>query len=659
MPAEFDIIEYLATKGLRGKQAAGPEVAFPCFMDCGEPKDSNKRKLYVNSVEGFWQCKVCDSSGGTYLLQKHFGDEPTTFKTVEPAVRREILSEAAEVGAQILLKDDDALLYLLNERGLTEDTIVAKKLGLTIPGWSLTGSLPGKWSEEQLGSAGLIFRDGGMKGRDFFRSNLLIPYLSRGAVVQMRGRSWPLSSSGPKYLSGPGESVRLYNQDALGEADEAILVEGEFDCLALEQALASADDERLRRIAIVGLSGVGGFPEAFESYFVNCKRIFIGLDPDEPGVKSAMKIKDLFGSRSRLLKFPTALQHEAESKGITVNKQDWSYYLARGGMTWRHIGLMIATAKGKRVFSMDDAAFAYHAVSDTRPRIMSGIRTMDAVLGGWKRGQVVVILAKTGSGKTVLLCNLAYLMRQYKILFVTLEMTREECFEVLRKIYWFYHPQASETTMRTAMSNVYFCDENRIDDKGLSQIVDEFEVESGVRPDVVFVDYLGYYARGQPGNSGYEKVTNGVMQLKGEAKGGSSTDDFNNRFLVITPSQVNRGAKEGKPVDLDDARDSGAIEETADFMLSLWRPDDSLKIDRNGNMEYGGQLRIDILKSRHGGKGKQVPLQMDMLTLALAEPHTPEGHRAREHTQAYYNKGLTWEQIREDDTRPVQQMFRS
>jgi len=44
------------------------------------------------------------------------------------------------------------------------------------------------------------------------------------------------------------------------------------------------------------------------------------------------------------------------------------------------------------------------------------------------------------------------------------------------------------------------------------------------------------------------------MSLKAIAK--------SRRVGVISPAQVNRVAKEGKPIDMDDARDSGAVEET-------------------------------------------------------------------------------------------------
>jgi hypothetical protein len=126
--SDLNVVEYLASKGFHGKQANGPEVAYPCFFECGEPADSRKRKLYLNTEDGFYDCKVCGASGGTFLLQKHFGDTPSA-----PAaggdnhVRRQILNWAAEVGSVMLTNNDDIMMYLLRERGLSAETIVERK----------------------------------------------------------------------------------------------------------------------------------------------------------------------------------------------------------------------------------------------------------------------------------------------------------------------------------------------------------------------------------------------------------------------------------------------------------------------------------------------------------------------------------------------------
>jgi replicative DNA helicase/5S rRNA maturation endonuclease (ribonuclease M5) len=255
------------------------------------------------------------------------------------------------------------------------------------------------------------------------------------------------------------------------------------------------------------------------------------------------------------------------------------------------------------------------------------------------------------TGKTVFLCNLAVNMLEHKILFVSLEMTREEVYDRLQRIYLFHHPDASTRDVDIALSNIYICDENRLGSRDLGALANEFAVEADSPPVVVMVDYLGYYARGFPGHSPYEKVGNAVMELKAEAKAG--------RYVLIAPAQVNRGAKEGKPIDLDDARDAGQVEETADFLLALFRPDEGLATDMlaNGGTQPekppSGRLNLSLLKSRHGGRGSQSSLQMDNLTLALVNDMTAAAKRAVDHNYLAF-RGHEWADMRRAETRPRQ-----
>lgn len=641
--AEIDVVSYLASKGIQTYKANGPEVTAHCwYCPDGDPK--GKGKMYVNTVEGFFDCKRCGQSGGTYLLQKHFGDEPIKMAPgTDLNVRRKILDWAADVGSAMLIHNDDMLMYLMHERGLTAETIVERKLGFVGHGWSLTGSLPEEFTRDELMSTALVYRDGPRAGRDFFYNHLLIPYLSRGHCVQVRGKV-PKA----KYFTGPGDPVRLYSQDDLDGAEDVLITEGEYDCMVLKQHLAESPEDRIRKIAVIGLAGANGFTAGMEGFLSEAKRVYIALDPDDHGKREAVKIKDRLGTRARLVDLPSQLP-----------KCDWTEFLLpvpdnatvgwhlqhpHAGHGWRDVVALLSHASGKRVYSMQESGFAYRTQVEERVTVRTGYHQLDGTIQGMRPGQVMVVLAKTGTGKTIFLCNLAYNMRAHKVLFLSLEMTKEECYERLRRIFLHHHPRASDYELEQAMAGIFICDENRLGDRDLSTLVDEFEIESGVRPDVVFVDYLGYYARGQQGNSPYEKTTNAIMQLKAEAKAG--------RFVCIVPAQVNRGTKEGKPIDLDDARDSGAIEETADFLISLWRPDDALQAEII-NMQQSGKTKMTILKSRHGGKDKTFTLVFDLLTLAMVDDGTPESRIAAQHNYLSW-RGDTWEDLRADQTRPIQ-----
>jgi archaellum biogenesis ATPase FlaH/5S rRNA maturation endonuclease (ribonuclease M5) len=640
--ADLDVVAYLASKGVQTHAASGPEVTAHCFF-CPDGDPKGKGKLYINTDEGFYDCKRCGATGGTYLLQKHFGDEPIKAEPgQDPNIGRKIRDWAADVGAAMLANNDDMLLYLMHDRGLSPETILERKLGWIGNSWSLTGSLPETFKREDLLTTGLVYRDGPKKGHDFFYNHLLIPYVNRGHVVQIRGKV-----HGAKYFTGPGDPARIYNTDALDGADDVMIVEGEYDCMVVVQHLSVAPDDRARKIAVVALPGAKKLSDDQVKYFSHAKRVYLALDPDDTGKRAAAEIKEQLGTRARIVELPAELP-----------KCDWTEYLLpvppgadakwhlqhpHAGHDWRDIVDLLGSSSGKRVFTMREAGHSYRNQRDDGVLIKTGYLQLDSVIGGCKPGQVMVILAKTGTGKTILLCNMAYAMREHNVLLISLEMTREEVYERMRRIFLFHYPTASDHQLEEAMSKILICDENRLGEKDLSTLVDEYEVETGVRPDVVMVDYLGYYARGQKGNSPYEKTTNAVMQLKAEAKAG--------RFVCISPAQVNRGTKEGKPIDLDDARDSGAIEETADFLLSIWRPDDALAAEA-ANMQQSGKVKITILKSRHGGKDRTFTLVMDLLTLAIVDDNTPAAKRCAEHNYLAW-RGEKWEDLRKHELHQI------
>ncbi len=648
---DFDVVAYLAAKGLRGRPASGGrEVMYPCFFECGEPADSKKTKLYFHVGDGLFNCKVCGASGGSWTLQKHFGDEPRSGTNDDAFMRQRILDSATQVGTDSLTQNDDALLYLMKDRGLSPETIIERKFGFIAGGWSLIGSIPEDVTTAQLKSTGLVHRDGPREGKDFFFRHLLIPIQRRGHTIQIRGRAWG-ESRGGKYMTGPGEPTRLYNIDSLDGADEAILTEGEFDTAILAQHLSGSPEPRLHRMGVVALPGTNAIPDEFDDALAHLKRIYIGMDNDEAGRKAAETLKERIGTRARILTLPI----------LDGRKCDWTEFLLPGESTastwktdhpfaghgWRDVLRLLSSAAGKRIYSIAEAGEAYRTYRETHDGMSTGYLQLDQTIKpGLLPGQVVIVLAKTGSGKTLWLCNLAYNMRAHRVLFLSLEMTREEIYDRLRRIYLFHNPKHTDRQVENGLANVYICDENRLGERDIAALVNEFDVEAEGKPDVVFVDYLGYFARGARGNSPYEKVSNAVMQLKAEAKAG--------RFVIISPSQVNRGAKEGLPIDLDDARDAGAVEETADFLLALFRPDDGLAAEGLiNNQQPSGKVKLSILKSRHGGKGKVFNLQMDLLTLAVVDDNTPAAKRATDDNFLAW-RGHDWDYLRKQQTRPRQ-----
>lgn len=631
----MDWEQYLSNKGYQGRHATGSEITYPCFFDCNEPSDSRKRKLYVNGDSGLYSCKVCVSEGNGVTLMRHFGDEPEREDTPHIGRRSEVLQDATEVGQQMLLNNEDVMLYLLGpKRGLSPETIIERRLGYAPSQWMLSDQLPAEkhYNREDKVAAGLLAESQYGKHYEYYRDRVLIPYIENGRVVQLRGKD-----IFGRYYTPVGDAIYLYNADTLKGASEAVIVEGEFDCMMLADLLATSTDARIQKMAVVGLAGTGAIPEDFEQRISHLKRVFIGTDPDGPGRKAAEKLVEKIGQRAIVITWPQALLEKAKADGLEMGDDhkggdlDWTTWLTRYTPTVEEVSELLRI-KG-RLRSVVEALGLHR----NRPTagLKLGFRGLDdAILPGMTPGQLAVFLAKTGVGKTLVLCNLAYNLRDKRVLFITLEMTAEEIWVRLARITRFHEPYLSDESIAREYQHLRICDENRLTEQDLERLIEEFIEDVGAAPEVIFVDYLGYYARGRKGGSTYEQASDAVMQLKAEAK--------KHHAVMIVPAQVNRGAVAGKPIDEDDARDSGVIEETADFLFGLWRADDAMNPD-----EYAmptGKLHLSILKSRHGNKGRVFLLQMGLMSLVLVDDGTKESKRATAESQAVF-QGQTYERF--------------
>jgi hypothetical protein len=608
MAVSMDLAHYLSSKGIHTYKAAGAEVTAHCWH-CGDGDPKGKGRLYLNTESWLWDCKKCDARGNRKALLRHFGDgardDLAWLPGQNPAMRRRALSEATDLAADMLLSNPDVLKYL-TARGLTVETIVAARIGYVPTSWSLAHELKlagNEWAD--LRSAGIATPE----GQDFFSNHVSIPYLSHGDVVQLRGRS--LGKTGPKYVTPGGDQCRLFNSDALHGAKHVIIVEGELDCLILQQALSLSLDPVLRATVVVAVAGAGSLPTSFASYFEATAKVYVGFDSDEAGTAGALRVKEMLGSKARVLTLPQSLP-----------ECDWSDYLStktdtnpHGGHTWRDVQKMIwaADSEGRRLYTTRDAFLKWQHIEDEVGGIQLGFFEIDTwITPGLKPGQLLIPLARTGVGKSALLANIAYNIRKHPTLFVSLEMTASEIYSRLRRIANFWNPLATDDDITVLLANLRIVEE-KMREGDLPRLCAEFEDEVGVAPHVAMVDYLGYYANSVKGGSPYERVSRAVVTLKEEAKEAS--------VALVVPHQAGRSAANGTPVTITDARDSGGVEDTADILMSLYRPSDA---DRDGNA-VDGTVRSELLKNRNGRINVTTSLNFSLASLVLVDKHSREG----------------------------------
>ena len=618
----FDVKEYLESKGVPIKSATGSNIHTACWF-CNEAEDKRGR-LYINidpteSPPGKFFCHLCGEKGAFNKIRRHFGDEPiqddgTPFEPgqdEELSERKlELLEAAAEYYYNNLADNEQAFQYLKYERGLTFDTIESHRLG-----WA-DGTLGGYlqslgFSLAECQSTGLVDQF----GKDFLYAHITIPYVVNGNVVNIRGKD-----INGKYLSPAGTKTRLYNLDALWGEPSAAICEGEFDALVFEQL----------GFAAVGMPGANIWQDSMTAYFDELKRVNIVLDNDDAGRVGSEKIAKAFGPKARIV---TTLLPETTPD----DKNDISELVVNKGWTREDFEFLFVKSRGGLLVTVDDAFAEWQEVQNAQGIKLGYPMIDDQLSPGILPGQVLVTLAKSGTGKTVSMLNMfermVALQPDIKILFVSLEQTRGDWFERAHRIHRFYELQSQfEDTLGYFRNNITIMDKNRVTEEELIQSLEQYEYEFGQKPDLVAVDYLGYWARGYAGES-YERTSKAIMAMKRIAK--------DMRIPFITPHQLSRGTSYGEEPDIDNARDSGVIVETADFVISLWSPD-----QRRGATQEDreGAINMKIGKSRHGGVGTTERLQFAPYSLVMIPEFDPLYQAAKdEHFR--FTIGDTYEQV--------------
>lgn len=230
--------------------------------------------------------------------------------------------------------------------------------------------------------------------------------------------------------------------------------------------------------------------------------------------------------------------------------------------------------------------------------IPTGIPKLDELTGGWQPGNLILTAARPGQGKTQLDLMFATVAAKagYTVLFFTLEMMHTEVGERIlltesgvdyRKVRRGIVSGGEMGLMEESLVKMeglplYVDDTPYIGIDRLCGIAKGLKARKGV--DLLIVDYLQLL--GVPSRSGRtreQEVAECTRRLKSLA-----------RLLecpVIVSSQLNRQVEmtyDHRP-ELRHLRESGAIEQDADLVLMLYRPEAG-----------GGQREIIVAKNRHG-----------------------------------------------------------
>lgn len=226
-----------------------------------------------------------------------------------------------------------------------------------------------------------------------------------------------------------------------------------------------------------------------------------------------------------------------------------------------------------------------------------GFPSLDKVISGFRKGELVLVMGRTTTGKTWILLNvLNHLVSKQagKIGFFSLEMPDFSIVERLLQLYFDKsREEINEQFLAEPLLEMEKFKQTFANTTFYTAICSPQDISVVIKKDkleVVFIDFLGLM-KSSRFSSSYERVTELISELKKIAKEGG--------VLIILAHQLSRQAEDGSiPVKLHHARDSGAVEELSDFVVGIWRPEIS-----SGNYEARDKLFMSLLKNKRGETG--------------------------------------------------------
>ena len=248
-------------------------------------------------------------------------------------------------------------------------------------------------------------------------------------------------------------------------------------------------------------------------------------------------------------------------------------------------------------------------------KFITGISEIDKRIRGVAGGEVLTIMARAGCYKTAMLQNLLlnYVENSaWCAVFFSIEMpvqnVTERYFGILdgctgKEVETMFSSPESATERAAAESQFIkdlsrlFIIPTKIKLSDIPKYIDTIAARYNKKIGVIGIDYLGLIDG--PGHNQYEVVSRIARESKTVAK------ELNLPIIIL--SQVSRKGGSGEvEISLDMGRDSGAIEEGADFVLGLWQVENHEDYaDRNYD------LICRILKNRKGPKGQRFMLDLN------------------------------------------------
>jgi DNA primase len=307
--SKVDIVELVSEAGVKLRHAGRNYTGFCPFHD-----NKHTPAFVVWPESGTWRCfGQCNEGGDVFKfvmkrenldfkealdkLAARAGVQVPTFTKQTPEQKevhdklRILLEDALIFYRSHLMANKTLLNYLRQKRGLTDLSIETFGLGYAPNAWdsALVHFSQRGYSEHDLVEAGLISpRDtGGFYDR--FRNRIMIPIRDENGRMTGFGARIVDPNDVPKFLNSPETPVftkghLLYGLDRarkpIRAADQAVIVEGYLDVIALHQAGYEN---------VVSPMGTALTEHQLRLLKRFTRRIVLALDPDTAGQKAVLR----------------------------------------------------------------------------------------------------------------------------------------------------------------------------------------------------------------------------------------------------------------------------------------------------------------------------------------------------------------------------------
>lgn len=458
-------------------------------------------------------------------------------------------------------------------------------------------------------------------------------------VVRKIGKKFiqrrPSPSGNGQWQWGLGHAKLVpYRLSKIVSAEVVGIAEGEKDVAALERA---------GWVATCNNGGAGNFKPELAPWFIG-KHVAIFPDNDEAGRKHAQLVARLLhpvaasvrivempglklkGDVSDFLSMPDLENPTGELADLYADAQDWT---PEWSYTTEvpHENDKYLRAFGQYVLEVGGVdAFWKNIEIEGLPTPFEGLTRN---LGGLRAGEVYVLAANQGQGKTSLglQFTISALERKAGVLVFSMEMSHRDVFQRLaaidakvdlsqyRRLKRFHDDVPLLLEMEAALSEAT----KKFSRMPLfvstkSAVTPEFLVEEAMRVkqrskiDLVIVDHMQLMAGTGKVRSDYEKFTSISRATKGIAA------ELNVPLLLVSQTSRANSTDKRNELEVSDLRGSGAIEEDAAVVMLLYYDHDDFKaakIDPSGERLKKGPIKswLKLGKNRYGPQGTYTALQ--------------------------------------------------